>query len=340
MCTHTFDRFYVALGLPFKDDCRTIDYENFRSVVRYFLTDDFIDLGGSLIVNAEAGELFTLTREEKKRLTVIVAEEVNGRVPFFCGASNVDPCLLSGEVKDAMAEGAAGIFVMPPIGSIDITHAWNVRAFPEVYGNICRTIRDAIGDVPFICHGSGPRDPYYGVSFPIEVVDQLLDENPNIVGWKMMYNFGALKNVCLHLRRREADGKGHVGLLHASAHMFYENFYYGFLDGSVSCFWNYSKEKNIALISALRAGEHEQARQIWLDKGLFQLHNEVGNNRLHTNFKVAAWLKGLYDTPYVRAPMVNATRKEISNLRSAMLNAGETIISDDKIEEVCRKLSR
>lgn len=333
-----FDRFYVALGLPIKEDGYTIDYDNYREVVRYFATDDFFDFGGSFIVNAEAGELFTLTRKEKSRLSNIVAEEVNGRAPFFCGACNSNPHDMQDELRDAIKDGAAGIFVMPSIGSIDVTHAWNVRAFPQAYGNVCRNVIDTLGEVPMICHGSGPKDPYYGVSFPIEVIDYLLDNYPSIVGWKMMYNFKPLKEVCGHLRQREADGKGHVALLQASAHMFYEDFFYDFLDGTVSCFWNYAKEKTMALITNLKQGNYEEAKKIWLDGKLFNLHNLVGNNRLHTNFKVACWMKGLYKTPFARAPMVNATKKELLVFRDAMIATGDYVLSDEEFTKVYNQM--
>ena len=72
----------MALGRPSKRDCHEIDYDAFRSLVRHFLTDDFVDVGGGLIVNPEAGEVFTLTRDEKKKLVAIAAEENSGKVPF------------------------------------------------------------------------------------------------------------------------------------------------------------------------------------------------------------------------------------------------------------------
>ncbi|QQO09103.1 dihydrodipicolinate synthase family protein [Breznakiella homolactica] len=337
-----YDRFYVALGLPIKEDCHTIDYEAFRSLVRYFLTDDFIGIGGGLIVNPEAGEIFTMTREEKRKIMAIAAEENNGKVPMFCGVINADPYYLGDEAKDAMAEGADGIFVMPPMGCLDVTTGWDVRGFPEVFTSNCGIIADAVGDVPFIIHGAGPRDPVYGLSYPPDTVDFILDHFPNIVGWKMMYNFRAIKDVGFHIREREKQGKPHVGLLQSSAHHFYEDYFYDLLDGSVSCFWNYSKEPNIELITALRAGNYGEAKKFWLEKGLYNLHNYVGRShaRLHTVFKVAAWLKGLYPTPYLRLPMILPLKSEIDDLRVLLTAAGQPVISEDRIMAVYNKLPR
>ncbi len=337
-----FDRYYVALGLPVKEDCYTIDYEAYRELIRYFLTDDFVQMGGSIIVNPEAGEIFTMSRDEKKKLLSIAVEEAQGKVPLFCGISNADGSKVGQDAKDAMAEGAAGLFVMPPIGCLDVTLGWDVRAFPEVFGNVFSRIEDAVGDVPFIAHGAGPKDPVYGLSYPIEVVDWLLEKHPTIIGWKMMYNFKALKDVAFFLRAREKKGLGHVGILQSSAHHYLESYEYGILDGTVSCFWNYSKEPNIKFFNALKEGRTEDAKKIWIEGGLFNLHNMVGKShaRLHTTFKVSAWLRGLYPTPYLRPPMIAPLKSELINLRKALIDAGLNVISDEEFNKVYDVLPR
>ena len=336
-----YDRYYVALGLPIQEDGHTIDYEAFRGLVRHFLTDDFVDIGGGLIVNPEAGEVFTLTRDEKKKLVAIAAEENNGKVPLFSGACATDTRETAIEAKDAVDEGADGIFVMPPIGCLDVTLGWDVRRFPEVYSNVCKAIADRV-DVPFIAHGAGPKDPVYGLSYPVETLDAILDEVPNLVGWKMMYNYQALRNVAFHLREREAKTGRHVGILQASAHLYLEAALMGIMDGSVSCFWNYAKEPNVALLRAIRDGRWEDARRIYLDGGLFQLHNLVGktHSRLHTVFKAAAWLTGLYPTPYLRAPMLPPLKSEVLELKAALQKAGCPVISEEEIMKVYNKLPR
>jgi dihydrodipicolinate synthase/N-acetylneuraminate lyase len=338
-----YDRYYVALGLPVKDDCYTIDYEAYRKLVRYFLTDDFVGIGGALIINPEAGEVFTMSREEKRKLVAIAAEENNHKVPIFAGAINADPHCLGDEAKDAIAEGADGIFVMPPMGCLDVTIGWDVRAFPEVFTENCAVIANAVGDsIPLIIHGAGPKDPVYGLSYPTETVDFILDRFPGIIGWKMMYNFKAIKDVGFHIRNREKQGKPHIALLQSSAHHFYEDYFYDLIDGTVSCFWNYSKEPNVEFFTALRRGDIPEAKKIWLEKGLYELHNYVGRThaRLHTVFKVAAWLKGLYPTPYLRPPMILPIKREIDELKVLLKAAGQPLISEDKIREVYNKLPR
>lgn len=338
---NTYDRFYVALGLPIKEDCYEIDFEAFRKLVRYFLTDDFVGIGGSMIVLPEAGEIFTLSRDEKQKVIAIAAEENNGKVPMFVGASSNNTRETARDAKMAVDEGATGIFVMPPMGCQDVTLVWDVRKYPEVYINICKSIMEAV-DVPLIAHGAGPKDPEYGLSYPIEVLDRLLEEVPNMIGWKMMYNYQALKEVAFHLRDIEKKTGRHLGILPAGAYNFFECLSYDIMDGSVSCFWNYAKEPNIALISAMKAGKFEEAKKLWLDGGLFMLHNMVGrpSSRLHTRFKVASWLRGLYPTPFLRAPMIPPLKEEVVALRQALINANLYVISDEEIQKVYNKLPR
>ena len=71
-----FDRLYVALMLPFKENYQ-VDEDALRTFLRYFMQPKFRDNvnGAGIIINAEAGEIFYLTREEKRRNVEITMEE-------------------------------------------------------------------------------------------------------------------------------------------------------------------------------------------------------------------------------------------------------------------------
>ncbi|MDR7080210.1 dihydrodipicolinate synthase/N-acetylneuraminate lyase [Neobacillus niacini] len=72
-----------GLVTPFKEgDTYTIDFDEYRKFVQYFLQDKFVDVG---IVNPEAAEIFYLTSDERKKLLEITLQEVNGMVPVFSG---------------------------------------------------------------------------------------------------------------------------------------------------------------------------------------------------------------------------------------------------------------
>ena len=79
------DHLFTAVLLPF-DARMKIDERAYRKFLRHFLDNKrFVAKGGGLCINPEAGEIFYLTREEKRRVLEIAMEEVNGRVPVIAG---------------------------------------------------------------------------------------------------------------------------------------------------------------------------------------------------------------------------------------------------------------
>ena len=66
-----WDRIYTAVVVPYKRGTFDIDYEAYRKLLRYFLQPKFVDAGGGIIVNPEAGEIFYMTYEEKKKIVEI-----------------------------------------------------------------------------------------------------------------------------------------------------------------------------------------------------------------------------------------------------------------------------
>src|SRR5437870_10546246 len=76
-------RHYAALVLPF-DENGKIDEAGYRDLIQYFLQERFRSVGG-LVANPEAGEIYYLTREEKRRVAEIAVREAAGKMPVFGG---------------------------------------------------------------------------------------------------------------------------------------------------------------------------------------------------------------------------------------------------------------
>ena len=76
-----FRNLFVTPVLPFDDDGE-IDEPAYRAFLRRFLSPEAGDAGMAVIANPEAGELFTLDREERRRVVRIVLEEA-GRSPVL-----------------------------------------------------------------------------------------------------------------------------------------------------------------------------------------------------------------------------------------------------------------
>ena len=86
MSTYSADKMFAAVVTPFKPGSFDVDEAQLRRLLRYFLTADLIRDGIGIIINPEAGEIFNMTRAEKRRSVEIAVEEVGGRAPRLAGA--------------------------------------------------------------------------------------------------------------------------------------------------------------------------------------------------------------------------------------------------------------
>ena len=106
-------RRYVAVLLPF-DKSFKIDEQAYRRYVRYFADDPRFAGEGGLCINPEAGEIFYLSREEKRRVLEIAMEEAHGKLPIIAGTWALTTEETVETAKDCKALGVDGIFVTPP----------------------------------------------------------------------------------------------------------------------------------------------------------------------------------------------------------------------------------
>ena len=127
------DHLYVAVLLPF-DRQMKVDEQAYRRFLRYFLTNDkFVRAGGALCINPEAGEIFYLSRQEKRRVLEIALEEVQGKVPVLAGTWALTTEEQVDTARDCKALGVDGIFVTPPGGAQDVTSCWDADSYPEIW---------------------------------------------------------------------------------------------------------------------------------------------------------------------------------------------------------------
>jgi 4-hydroxy-tetrahydrodipicolinate synthase len=97
------------LVTPFRDD-ETIDEAAMRQQLRYMLGKGV----HGIVVGGSAGEGFTLTRDELRRITAIAAEEVNGRLPLIPGiiANSTREAIL--RAKELADLGVDALQITPP----------------------------------------------------------------------------------------------------------------------------------------------------------------------------------------------------------------------------------
>ncbi len=137
MAHEPFGRMFMTPVLPYKNgDTTEIDEDAYRSFLRVFLTDENLEAGLAVIANPEAGEIFYLSREEKRRVVEITLEEVAGRAPVLAGALDVTTAGSVDVARDAAELGVDGLFVFPAIGAQDVAVAWDADNYPEVMTDI------------------------------------------------------------------------------------------------------------------------------------------------------------------------------------------------------------
>lgn len=319
-----FDRLYIAVVTPFQDNSYDVDEARLRRLLRYFTQPKFVKAGVAIVINPEAGEIFYLSREEARRNVEIAVEECKGKVPLFAGAiaaRTEDTVRLA---EDAKKAGVDGIFVIPPVGAMDITVAWDSARYPEVWIDLVKAIDRAVR-LPLIAHPVVAPSPGFGAGFPLDATLRMCREVPNMVAWKMTYSWEGFKRVARGLRTL----KPHVGVLCAAAVTIHEALANDLFDGTVTGSFNYAMEPMVEHILAWKRGDFKRALKIW-NSGLAQLQEYVYSDfsRLHVRYKIGTWIAGLVAHPFMRPPMTRPTKKEADTLYPLMKRAGVRVIGE------------
>jgi 4-hydroxy-tetrahydrodipicolinate synthase len=321
-------RLYTALVLPLRENLE-IDEPGLRRLVRYFLGNERFAKVGGLVVNPEAGEVFYLTRSEKRRVLEIVLEEAAGKLPVVAGTFAWTTAETIETAKDVKAMGADGIFVIPPAGSMDVSGAWDPVRYPEVWLDQIKA-QDRAVELPIFVHPVVSPSPVWGIGLPLAVALNYCREVPNICGWKTTYAYLGHRLLSRAMRNHAQ----HVALLCSSGQFFHEYLATGNFDGTLSGSWNYGLEPMLSHIEAWRRADLAAARRIW-DAGLAALHEYIYSEpcRLHVRYKVAAWLRGLIDLPVMRLPMPAPRTEEIEAIRVLLAEAGIAVIEPSTLPQ-------
>ncbi|MCI2417400.1 dihydrodipicolinate synthase family protein [Saccharopolyspora sp. K220] len=306
---------HVTLMTPFDESEKVDTAELARQVAQTERVD--LDLPVVPIINAEAGEIYTLEREELVANVTAAVEVANG--PVVAGVVGRTTAEAIAVARDALACGAAALFVLPPYGSADITTSWNAARYPEVVADYLGKVADSVGDVPLIVHPTGPRTPEYGIGWPVETIEAVLDRVPTVAGWKMTYSYEGYRRVARFLRAEAPQ----VAILPSSAVRYHENLANRQLDGACSGSFCYALEPMLEHIRLWRAGEVDAATKLW-QSGLAALHEYVYSDysRLHIRYKLATWIAGKISSPLMRDPMPAPLPDEVHRLYELMSAAG------------------
>jgi dihydrodipicolinate synthase/N-acetylneuraminate lyase len=314
-----------------------VDEGGYRRHLRRFLGAAGTNEKVGIIALPEAAEIFYLTRDEKHRILEIAMEEVGGKIPVIAGVSELTTDSAVKEARHIASLGVDGHFVMPPIGALDITQAWDAITYPEVFTDLARSLADAAPELPMVIHPIGGRTPEFGLGLPAPAALDLCRSVPQVVGWKMTYNYNGFRLMVNALRSLEQS----VRIYPSSAHFFQEYLAGGYLEGAASGAFNYAFEPMLQHIAAWRSGDVAGATNMW-HGGLRQLHEYVyaTHSRLHIRYKVAAWLSGVIDNPFMREPLPKPRKAEVETIARLVKGAGMETIEDSAITTITETLVR
>lgn len=99
-----------AIPTPFTSDGRDVDEQALRRIVRYV-----VDAGvHGIMTTGGTGEFPHLSRDERRRVAEIVADETAGAVPIFAGTAACSTIEAIALMEDAAAAGADAAILVPP----------------------------------------------------------------------------------------------------------------------------------------------------------------------------------------------------------------------------------
>ena len=326
-------RLYSALLLPLQPNL-DIDEGGLRRLVQHHLKNPEFKKRGGLIANPEAGEIYYMTREEKRRVLEIVLQEADGQVPVIAGSFGWTTADTLDVAKDAKHMGAQGLFVSPPGGSMDVSSAWDPVKYPEVWLDQI-VAQDRIVDLPIFTHPVVTPSQPWGIGLPLQTALHFCRTVPNIVGWKTTYAYLGHRILSRAFRQNVPD----VALLCSSGQFFHEYFATGCIDGTITGSWNYGMEPMLAHMAAWDSNDAQAARALW-NEGLAELQEYIYSEpgRLHVRYKVAAWLRGWIDSPVMRPPMPTAKSEEIATIAARLAACGIEVRPASDIERFTKSV--
>jgi 4-hydroxy-tetrahydrodipicolinate synthase len=297
-----------ATLLPLTDD-HQIDEPALRGYIRWLLGFDGLK---ALAVNMDTGEGPHLSRDEKRRVLEVYAEEVAGRLPLLAGIGARYTAEAVELTRDAERAGADGTVVFP------ITAFAGDPLPPDVPYEYHRAIAEA-APLPMVLFQLQPA--LAGVLFSRETLLRLI-EIPNVIAIKEA-SFDAVQFVATRRVLDEAPAAGgrRIQFLTGNDNFILESFVLG-AEGALIGFGTIALAEQIEMFRLAAAGEFEAASRINeavvrpLADALFA--PPVRNYR--ARMKEALRQLGVVPSGTMRPPLLDLDAAESEAVRQALAN--------------------
>lgn len=282
------------LTTPFRPD-DTIDEDALREETRYMI--EVAKVHG-LAACGSTGEGHTLTTEETRRITQVVAQEVKGRVPVITGVITESTGAAIERGLAVKELGVAALQVTPP--------HYLFRPTDEALLRYYEAVAKGTG-LPIIIYNVVP-----GTYLSPQLLTRIITQVEGVIGVKQSAgDFKLLADLLLMLGNR---GR----IMSATDAVLYPSFILG-AHGAIAAILTAAPTLCVRLWDAVQAADHKQG--LALHEKLLLIWNAICHDNLPACVKCAEELQGR-KAGLPRAPMPESSPAQTAAIRAALQNAG------------------
>ena len=302
---NAFHGIYAATLCPLLDDGRIDE----TTLARHLEANAFVPGMKGLLINGHAGENFSLSREEKRRVTEIAFEVCGERSLLVCGINAEDSLEAQRHVDDAKAARADAVLVFPPF-------SWALSQDARMAATHHR-IANANARMPLMLYQAGVNAGALG--YRPEVLTELA-QMPHVVGVKEGSWEAAAYEANRRLLKRVAP---HVAVMASGDEHLLTCFAIG-SEGSLVSLAAVVPELVIELGRAMERGDLAEARR--LNERIYPLakaiYGTAPGGYATARLKTCLKLLGRFPSDAMRPPIGPLPRDEVAALERALVEAG------------------
>lgn len=300
-----FQGIYAATLCPLQGD-GSIDE---ITLARHLEANAFVPGMTGLLINGHAGENFSLSREEKRRVTEIAFEVCGHHAILVCGINAEDSLEAQRHVDDAKAAGADAVLVFPPF-------SWALSQDSRMAVTHHRTA-NANAQMPLMLYQAGINAGT--MAYRPEVLAELA-QLPHVVGVKE----GSWETAAYEANRRLVKRVApHVAMMASGDEHLFTCFAVG-SEGSLVSLAAVAPELVIALDRAIQRKDLDEARR--LNDRIYPLAKAIygtpPGGYATARLKTCLRLLGRFPSDAMRPPIGLLPVEEVAALERALAEAG------------------
>lgn len=295
-----------AIMVPLNDDL-SINEKELRNYVEWLISFKHIT---GLVTNGHTGEITGFNREERKRVTEIVADQAKGRVRVISGVSAEGTLEAIEHAKDAQEAGADGILLMPP-------HVWLRFGMKQASAiKFVKDVADAI-DIGIVIHLYPANTKGF---YPVQTLLEMC-KIPNVKAIKMGTRDEALYERDIFILKEKAP---HVGLWTCHDEYICTSLLPG-MDGALIGFCGCVPDLISEMYQAVLDGDLFKIRKAnepvqRMSAAIYGTGEPTGE--AHARMKEALYQRKVFSNPVMRPPLIALSQEEKDSVTEAIKLGG------------------